>query len=117
MHAITITVIVRDDDRVAMKAGVASQWRQQDCQFESLNGRRMSGQAFELVEGVKSFNLSHQLPLTVKHFRRNKSATTMVGVVAAILIRLVERKGCYSATNSRASNHRPAWVKAGPMLL
>ena len=41
---------------VAMEAGVASPWRQQGGQFESHNGRRMRGRAFELVEGVEGFN-------------------------------------------------------------
>ena len=45
-----------DNIVVAMEAGVASPWRRQGGQFESHNGRRMRGRAFELVEGVEGFN-------------------------------------------------------------
>ena len=39
-----------------VEAGIASQYWQQGDQFKSYNSRQMSGQVFDLVEGVKSAN-------------------------------------------------------------
>ena len=43
------------------------------------------------------------------------TAAIMVGMVAAILARYIGQKImlCYSLTNNRALNHRPAWIQAG----
>ena len=52
-----------------------------------------------------------------KYFRTNRAAINMFWVVATMLTRQAERGGYYSAINGRTSNHRPVFIKAGPMSL